>query len=67
MILAKDIYTYSGILLAPKGLKANLTVRARLENYSERNEIDKIVRVYMVNSQISASLVEDAPALVQGQ
>ncbi len=51
MVLAQDVYTKTGILLAPKGHKVNLSLRTRLENYSRRSEIDKKLRVSLPSAQ----------------
>ncbi len=45
MILAEDIRTKDGRLLAAKGQQAGLSVRTLLVNYLERKEIDEMVRV----------------------
>ena len=44
MTLAQDIHTRSGLLVAPKGQKATLSLRTRLENYLHRKEIDQKIR-----------------------
>jgi ActR/RegA family two-component response regulator len=45
MILAEDIRTRTGILVAPKDQEVNLSMRARLGNYLERLDIPEDVRV----------------------
>lgn len=45
MVLAQDVHTRSGLLLAPKGHRATLSMRVRLENYANRNEIEKRILV----------------------
>jgi response regulator RpfG family c-di-GMP phosphodiesterase len=45
MILAQNVYTRDGILLAPKGLSASLSLRVRLENYRAQNKIENTIRV----------------------
>ncbi|MGB5106307.1 MAG: HD domain-containing phosphohydrolase [Candidatus Zixiibacteriota bacterium] len=45
MTLAQDLKTRAGLLVAPKGQKASLSLRVRLENYLHRKEIDQKVRV----------------------
>jgi response regulator RpfG family c-di-GMP phosphodiesterase len=45
MILAEDIRTRSGILVAAKDQEVNLSMRARLGNYLERHDIPEDVRV----------------------
>jgi FixJ family two-component response regulator len=59
MVLAQDVYTRSGNLLAPKGLKANLSLRIRLENYCVHNEIEKTV--YVIVAQTKASRAAASP------
>lgn len=53
MILAQDLRTKSGILVAPKGQKTTLSMRVRLENYVHRREIDAKVRVRMPTAKPS--------------
>ena len=45
MVLAEDIRTRTGILVAPKDQEVNLSMRARLGNYLERHDIPEDVRV----------------------
>lgn len=45
MILANDLYTRSGSLLAAKGQQMGLSIRRLLRNYVERGEIDEKIRV----------------------
>lgn len=45
MLLAQDVRTKAGILVAPKGQKVTLSMRVLLENYTQRNEIEKRLRV----------------------
>jgi len=45
MILAEDIRTRTGILVAAKDQEVNLSMRARLGNYLERHDIPENVRV----------------------
>lgn len=45
MTLAQDLHTRAGLLVAPKGQKATLSLRVRLENYLHRKEIEQKIRV----------------------
>jgi ActR/RegA family two-component response regulator len=50
MILAQDIRTRSGILVAAKDQEVNLSMRARLGNYLDRHDIPEDVRVLVPRS-----------------
>jgi ActR/RegA family two-component response regulator len=52
MVLAQDIKTRSGMLVAPKGQKVTLSMRVLIENYSKRNEIDKRIQVLLSSSSM---------------
>ncbi|MFQ5606393.1 MAG: HD domain-containing phosphohydrolase, partial [Candidatus Zixiibacteriota bacterium] len=58
MILAEDVYTTSGMLIAPKGQEATLSVRALLSNYAIRKDIDSEVRVQL-STRVSADAAQD--------
>lgn len=51
MTLEQDIHTRNGLLVAPKGQKVTLSMRVRLENYSQRNEIEKRLMISMPSSR----------------
>jgi ActR/RegA family two-component response regulator len=52
MVLAEDIRTKSGILVAAKDQEVNLSMRARLINYLERRDIPEDVRVLVPKGHI---------------
>jgi response regulator RpfG family c-di-GMP phosphodiesterase len=54
MVLADDIRTIGGVLVAAKDQEVNLSMRARLRNYDERQEIPKDVRVMVPRGNINA-------------
>jgi response regulator RpfG family c-di-GMP phosphodiesterase len=59
MILAEDIRTHTGILVAAEDQEVNLSMRARLGNYLERHDIPEDVRVLVprghLKSQVTVS------------
>jgi uncharacterized protein YjgD (DUF1641 family) len=64
MILAQNVYTRDGILLAPKGLTASLSLRVRLENYRVQNKIENTIRVII--SPTGATHMTLSEALAKG-
>lgn len=47
MVLAEDIRTRAGILVAARDQEVNLSMRARLGNYLERHDIPEDIRVHV--------------------
>jgi response regulator RpfG family c-di-GMP phosphodiesterase len=45
MLLAQDVRTKAGLLVAPEGQRVTLSMRVLLENYTQRNQIEKRIRV----------------------
>lgn len=45
MLLAQDIFTKNGLLVAPKGQQITLSLRVRLENYAYRKEIQNKIMI----------------------
>ncbi len=56
MVLAEDIRTRTGILVAAKDQEVNLSMRARLRNYDERRDIPEDVRVFVPKGHIRQSV-----------
>lgn len=52
MILAQDVRTKAGLLVVPKGQKLTLSMRILLENYAQRNEIEKKMRVLVSSGAV---------------
>lgn len=55
MILAQDIRTRSGILVAAKDQEVNLSMRARLGNYLDRHDIPEDVRVLVPRGHMKST------------
>ncbi len=47
MVLAADVVTGKGILIAPRGQKISLSMRIKLQNYAQRNQIPKRIKVVL--------------------
>jgi CheY-like chemotaxis protein len=47
MVLAEDLRTKNGLLLATKGQGINSSIQSRLENYASRDELPRTIRVRM--------------------
>jgi response regulator RpfG family c-di-GMP phosphodiesterase len=60
MVLAEDIRTRTGILVAAKDQEVNLSMRARLGNYLNRHDIPEDVRVLVPRGAIKTTV--KAPA-----
>lgn len=45
LVLAEDLRTKTGLLLATKGQGINSTIQARLENYASRDELPTSIKV----------------------
>ncbi|MDD4736002.1 MAG: response regulator [Kiritimatiellae bacterium] len=52
MLLAENIRSTNGLLVAPSGFEVNDTVRSRLQNFAEQQQIPEIVRVYAAPGQV---------------
>ncbi len=66
MVIAEDLYSKPGTLIASHGQALNYTVRALLSNYALRKEIEEEIRVYTrleeTFSEISSPKTETAKA-----
>ncbi len=51
MLLAENIRSTNGLLVAPSGFEVNDTVRSRLQNFAEQQQIPEVVRVHIAGGQ----------------
>ena len=61
MMLAEDILTHEGLLLAKQGQEISPSMKARLENYSRRGEIDVQVRISIMRGAPREACDEPIP------